>query len=98
MGEWSEQERAGWRRPGPDQAQRRADVLLCALVVLGAAGGERLPEIVQHGGQHERQPPVRAQRVVMECGNDAATRRSFTREHGAAPIFVSNVRCRQSRR
>ena len=33
--------------------------------------------------------PIRAQRVVMECGNDAATRRAFTREHGAAPVFVT---------
>jgi hypothetical protein len=28
-------------------------------------------------------------RVVMQCVNDAATRRAFTREHGAAPVFVT---------
>lgn len=30
-----------------------------------------------------------AQRVVMECARDDATRRAFTREHGAAPVFVT---------
>ena len=28
-------------------------------------------------------------RAVMICASDSATRRSFEREHGAAPIFVS---------
>ncbi|MFC7377512.1 hypothetical protein [Brevundimonas sp. GCM10030266] len=28
-------------------------------------------------------------RPVMVCATDAATRRSFTREHGAAPIFIT---------
>lgn len=28
-------------------------------------------------------------RPVMICGTDAATRRAFAREHGAAPIFVT---------
>lgn len=36
------------------------------------------------------QPAARPQaRAVMICGTDAATRRAFTREHGAAPIFVT---------
>ena len=36
------------------------------------------------------QPSARSTtRVVMVCGTDAATRRAFTREHGAAPIFVT---------
>jgi len=36
------------------------------------------------------QPAARAgDRAVMICGTDAATRRAFTREHGAAPIFVT---------
>lgn len=28
-------------------------------------------------------------RPVLICATDAATRRAFTREHGAAPVFVS---------
>lgn len=36
------------------------------------------------------QPAARSEgRVVLICGTDAATRRAFTREHGAAPIFVT---------
>lgn len=36
------------------------------------------------------QPSARpAGRAVLICASDAATRRAFTREHGAAPIFVS---------
>lgn len=37
-------------------------------------------------GQPSARPNARA---VMICGTDAATRRAFTREHGAAPIFVT---------
>ena len=36
------------------------------------------------------QPSARAGvRAVMICGTDAATRRAFAREHGAAPVFVT---------
>ncbi|MDZ4108094.1 MAG: hypothetical protein U1E18_00650 [Brevundimonas sp.] len=28
-------------------------------------------------------------RAVLICDTDAATRRAFTREHGAAPVFVT---------
>ena len=36
------------------------------------------------------QPSARSNaRAVMICNTDAATRRAFTREHGAAPIFVT---------
>ena len=31
----------------------------------------------------------RADRPVLICDTDAATRRAFTREHGAAPVFVT---------
>lgn len=34
------------------------------------------------------QPSANA-RAVMICSTDTATRRAFTREHGAAPIFVT---------
>ena len=33
--------------------------------------------------------PAGAQRVVMLCVNDAATRSAFRREHGARPAFVT---------
>ncbi len=29
------------------------------------------------------------QRVVMQCDTDQATRRSFARQHGSAPVFVT---------
>lgn len=36
------------------------------------------------------QPSARSNaRPVLICATDAATRRAFTREHGAAPIFVT---------
>lgn len=56
--------------------------LTCAVGLMLSAAG---PVLAHDQGKS----PVRAQRVVMECGNDAATRRSFTREHGAAPVFVT---------
>ncbi len=31
----------------------------------------------------------RADRPVLICDTDAATRRAFTREHGAAPVFIT---------
>ena len=36
------------------------------------------------------QPSVRSNaRAVLICATDAATRRAFTREHGAPPVFVT---------
>lgn len=32
---------------------------------------------------------AKPQRVVMECARDDATRRAFTREFGAEPVFVT---------
>lgn len=32
---------------------------------------------------------AKVERVVMQCDTDAATRRAFMREHGAAPVFVT---------
>lgn len=37
-------------------------------------------------GQPAARPGARA---VLICATDAATRRAFTREHGAAPVFVT---------
>jgi len=41
--------------------------------------------------------PAGAQRVVMMCTNDAATRSAFRREHGAAPTFVTAEQALQAR-
>lgn len=38
-----------------------------------------------------------AERVVMMCTNDAATRSAFRREHGVAPTFVTAERVLQAR-
>ena len=58
-----------------------------ALVALAAA--TVLPTGMASAGDNG-QPSARTNaREVMVCGTDAATRRAFTREHGAAPIFVT---------
>lgn len=64
--------------------------LTCAVGLMLSAAGPVLA--------HDPGKAPQAQRVVMECGNDAATRRAFTREHGAAPVFVtaSDVRRAQA--
>ena len=41
--------------------------------------------------------PADAQRVVMMCSNDAATRSAFRREHGAPPTFVTAEQALQAR-
>lgn len=41
--------------------------------------------------------PARAQRVVMLCENDDATRSAFRREHGSAPVFVTADQALQAR-
>ena len=41
--------------------------------------------------------PAGAQRVVMMCANDAATRSAFRREHGAPPTFVTADQVLQAR-
>ncbi len=43
------------------------------------------------------QAPAGAQRVVMMCANDAATRSAFRREHGAPPTFVTADQVLQAR-
>lgn len=40
-------------------------------------------------GAQSRSSTVSTPRPVLVCANDAATRRAFTREHGAAPVFVT---------
>jgi len=42
------------------------------------------------GARDAGQPSAQSgARAVLICGTDAATRRAFAREHGAAPIFVT---------
>ena len=41
--------------------------------------------------------PAGAQRVVMMCSNDAATRSAFRREHGTPPAFVTADQALQAR-
>ena len=41
--------------------------------------------------------PTGAQRVVMMCENDAATRSAFRREHGTPPAFVTADQALQAR-
>lgn len=41
--------------------------------------------------------PAGAQRVVMMCANDAATRSAFRREHGAPPTFITAEQALQAR-
>lgn len=62
--------------------EMRAFTSLVGLAVLVAAV---LPARLASAGE-ERQ---RSARPVLICDTDAATRRAFTREHGAAPVFVT---------
>lgn len=60
---------------------------LAGLAALAAAA--ILPAGIASAGDLN-QPSARPEgRVVLICATDAATRRAFTREHGAAPIFVT---------
>lgn len=57
--------------------------------VLTLATSAALPALAQQRHAFPTQAPEGAQRVVMMCANDDATRRAFRREHGAAPVFVT---------
>lgn len=65
----------------------RAFTPTIALAALAAA--TLLPAGLANAGDNG-QPTARTEgRAILVCGTDAATRRAFTREHGAAPIFVT---------
>lgn len=55
--------------------------ILVMAATLGSAGGASAGEQARTGGTGPR--------AVFVCDTDAATRRAFTREHGAPPVFVS---------
>jgi len=58
--------------------------LTCVVGLILAAAGP----VVAHD-QGTKGDRASSQRVVMQCGTDAMTRRAFTREHGAQPVFVT---------
>jgi hypothetical protein len=55
-------------------------VLTTALATAGVATA---------GDQTRRTAAGPGERAVLVCATDAATRRAFTREHGAPPVFVT---------
>ena len=67
---------------------------IAAVATLAAAVAA--PALAQQNGL-PTEAPVGAQRVVMMCTNDAATRSAFRREHGAPPTFVTADQVLQAR-
>ncbi len=64
----------------------RAFVPFAGLAVIAAA---ILPAGLVSAGE-ANQPSSRSNaRVILICDTDAATRRAFTREHGAPPVFIN---------
>lgn len=58
--------------------------------VLTLAASAALPALAQQPEtRFPTQAPAEAQRVVMMCDNDDATRSAFRREHGQTPTFVT---------
>lgn len=66
-----------------------------ALTAILATGGFTTGAAV---AQDARQAERVEARPVMICAQDAATRRAFAREHGAAPIFVTASQAMATRR
>lgn len=65
----------------------RAFTPFAGLMVLAAAA--LLPAGLASAGDQGGPSARSVARPVLICATDAATRRAFTREHGAAPIFVT---------
>ena len=65
----------------------RAFTPLLGLAALAAAAS--LPAGLATAGDAARPSAQTHGRAVLICATDAATRRAFAREHGAAPIFVT---------
>ena len=61
------------------------------LVAAGLAAGLTLSAAAPASAFDQPRPADarRADRPVLICDTDAATRRAFTREHGAAPRFIT---------
>ncbi|WGM29819.1 hypothetical protein [Brevundimonas sp. NIBR11] len=67
---------------------------LAAVVTI--AGSVAAPALA-HQTRFPTEAPVGAQRVVMMCANDAATRSAFRREHGTPPAFITADQALQAR-
>lgn len=67
---------------------------VAAVVVLAASVAA--PAMAQQT-RFPTEAPAGAQRVVMMCGNDAATRSAFRREHGTPPAFITADEALQAR-
>lgn len=65
----------------------RAFTAFIGLAALAAAAV--VPAGVASAGDFGQAAARSSARPIMICATDAATRRAFTREHGAAPIFVT---------
>lgn len=64
---------------------------LAAAATLASAGATM-------AGDQGRQPASAATgRAVLICDTDAATRRAFVRDHGAAPVFITAREARSVR-
>lgn len=64
--------------------------------VVALAASVAAPALAQQN-RLPSEAPAGAQRVVMMCTNDAATRSAFRREHGAPPTFVTADQVLQAR-
>ncbi|MDO9586979.1 MAG: hypothetical protein Q8R45_14995 [Brevundimonas sp.] len=65
----------------------RTLIRLAGLAALTAAAS--LPAGLASAGDAKQPSALAEGRIILVCDTDAATRRGFTREHGAAPIFVT---------
>ena len=65
----------------------RAFAPFAGLAVLAAAA--ILPAGLVSAGDLDQPSAKAPERAVMICDTDAGTRRAFTREHGAPPVFVT---------
>lgn len=65
----------------------RAFIPLVGLAALAAA--TTVPVGLASAEDAEQSSARADARPVLICATDAATRRAFTREHGAAPVFVT---------
>ncbi len=70
--------------------------LTVSAAVLTLAASAAMPAFA-HQTPLPTRAPDGAQRVVMQCDSDDATRRAFRREHGAAPVFVTADEALQAR-
>ncbi|MCA3699353.1 hypothetical protein [Brevundimonas sp.] len=71
--------------------------LTLSAAVLTLAASTALPAFAQERVSFPTRAPDGAERVVMICEQDAATRRAFRREHGQAPAFVTAEQALQAR-